>query len=106
MCHIGHIKTILDKTRTDRSHSNPPTKQLNRCRGHHPLFERIKSAINNVWPGQNYASIGWMNGVLGHFYALSRLNWAEIMLVKLGIVEIIIALLNNVCMHMKSAVSC
>ena len=19
---------------------------------------------------------GWMNGVLGHFYALSRLNWA------------------------------
>ena len=20
---------------------------------------------------------GWMNGVLGHFYALSRLNWAE-----------------------------
>ena len=20
---------------------------------------------------------GWMNGVLGHFYALSRLSWAE-----------------------------
>ena len=20
---------------------------------------------------------GWMNGVLGHFYALSRLNWAD-----------------------------
>ena len=20
---------------------------------------------------------GWMNGVLGHFYALSRLNWAR-----------------------------
>ena len=21
-------------------------------------------------------NIGWINGVLGHFYALSRLNWA------------------------------
>ena len=23
---------------------------------------------------------GWMNGVLGHFYALSRLNWAGMLL--------------------------
>ena len=23
-----------------------------------------------------WLSYGWMNGVLGHFYALSRLNWA------------------------------
>ena len=25
---------------------------------------------------------GWMNGVLGHFYALSRLNWAGTILMK------------------------
>ena len=33
-------------------------------------------------PGNNHSFLkmgnmdGWMNGVLGHFYALSRLNWA------------------------------
>ena len=26
--------------------------------------------------GEEGARGGWMNGVLGHFYALSRLNWA------------------------------
>ena len=25
---------------------------------------------------KNWRLDGWMNGVLGHFYALSRLNWA------------------------------
>ena len=24
-----------------------------------------------------YGDNGWMNGVLGHFFALSRLNWAS-----------------------------
>ena len=26
--------------------------------------------------GEHQHQDGWMNGVLGHFYALSRLNWA------------------------------
>ena len=29
-------------------------------------------AVSSVGRGMD----GWMNGVLGHFYALSRLNWA------------------------------
>ena len=29
--------------------------------------------------GGKFMEDGWMNGVLGHFYALSRLNWVEFM---------------------------
>ena len=42
----------------------------------------IKQHKHSIWYGMcclmtpGLSMDGWMNGVLGHFYALSRLNWA------------------------------
>ena len=38
------------------------------------LFKITLSSKQTTWADQD----GWMNSVLGYFYALSRLNWAGV----------------------------
>ena len=42
-----------------------------------PLIQKLFNEILNTAQFPIGWMDGWMNGVLGHFYALSRLNWAE-----------------------------
>ena len=48
-----------------------PSMRWSMCHGSVPELP-IKNALPNLIPIMD----GWMNGVLGHFFALSRLNWA------------------------------
>ena len=42
------------------------------------LINRVREHLSHslYMAGEEGGMDGWMNGVLGHFYALSRLNWA------------------------------
>ena len=54
------------------SHPNSSitNKLMRRC------FKHVQQVDQQIRCSSFMFLDGWMNGVLGHFYALSRLNWA------------------------------